>query len=221
MDIAYEGVPWEYSFTIPHDMQTLIQFMGGSDMFERRLDHIFMPNTAEQDLGANGAGITTIMNIGNEPDFATPYLYHYLKKQAKSVNQTRALSDQFFKNAAYGIPGNSDAGALNSWQVWQMIGFYPIVTQPVFLIGAPWFSDINMTVNHDRTLRIMANDLGDDSFYVQRVRINGKEWNQNWFNHDLLMNEGGTIEFDMGSKMTMWETGPPPPSPGHVELKPF
>lgn len=45
-------------------METLIQFMGGEDEFERRLDYIFMPNTGEQNLGANGAGITTIMNIG-------------------------------------------------------------------------------------------------------------------------------------------------------------
>lgn len=53
-------------------MQSLIQFMGGEDEFERRLDYIFQANTSEQDLGANGAGITTLMNIGNEPDFATP-----------------------------------------------------------------------------------------------------------------------------------------------------
>nr|POF13890.1 putative secreted glycosidase [Quercus suber] len=63
-DISYEATPFEYSFNIPHDMQTLIQFMGGETEFERRLDYIFTPGTGEQDLGANGAGITTIMNIG-------------------------------------------------------------------------------------------------------------------------------------------------------------
>jgi len=84
----------EYSFTIPHDMQTLIEFMGGPEAFESRLDYIFQPGTAQQDLGANGAGITTIMNIGNEPDFATPYEYHYLNKQAKSVQRSRELSNQ-------------------------------------------------------------------------------------------------------------------------------
>jgi putative alpha-1,2-mannosidase len=28
----------EYSFVIPHDMETLIDFMGGPDPFEARLD---------------------------------------------------------------------------------------------------------------------------------------------------------------------------------------
>lgn len=62
--VSYEGTPFEYSFTIPHDMETLIQFMGGESEFERRLDYIFVANTSEQNLGANGAGIDTLMNIG-------------------------------------------------------------------------------------------------------------------------------------------------------------
>lgn len=120
--ISYEATPFEYSFTVPHDMQTLISFMGGPAAFEARLDYIMQPNSSEQDLSANGAGITSLMNIGNEPDFATPYLYNYLNKQAKSVNNTRVLANQYFHNALYGVPGNSDAGALNSWLIWQMLG---------------------------------------------------------------------------------------------------
>lgn len=97
-------------------MKTLIDFTGGADEFERRLDYIFLANTSEANLGSNGVGITTIMNIGytcpfqpthpnrcvesdhtarrNEPDFATPYEYHYLNKQAKSVQQSRSLANQ-------------------------------------------------------------------------------------------------------------------------------
>ena len=68
--------------------------MGGSETFESRLDYIFKPNTSQTSLGPNGLGITTLMNIGNEPDFATPYLYNYINKQWKSVNQSRALAWQ-------------------------------------------------------------------------------------------------------------------------------
>lgn len=39
-DISYEAVPFEYSFVVPHDVETLIQFMGGQAEFERRLDYI-------------------------------------------------------------------------------------------------------------------------------------------------------------------------------------
>ncbi|PVI05747.1 glycoside hydrolase family 92 protein, partial [Periconia macrospinosa] len=214
--VTYEGTPFEYSFVIPHDVQTLIDFMGGQDSFESRLDYIFKPNTSQTNLGANGLGINTIMNIGNEPDFATPYLYNYVNKQWKSVNQSRALARQFFKNAPFGVPGNSDSGALNSWLIWQMLGLYPVVTQPVYLISSPWFPDINMTINGNRTLRITASGLGQDSYFVQGVKINGEKWGKNWLEHGDVMIEGGTLEFVLGKENVVWETGEVPPSPGHV-----
>jgi putative alpha-1,2-mannosidase len=62
--ITYEATPWEYSFNVPHDMARVVEFMGGKDEFERRLDWMFRPNSSQQDLGVNGAGITTLMNIG-------------------------------------------------------------------------------------------------------------------------------------------------------------
>ena len=71
----------------------MIALTGGADAFEERLDYIFMPNTSQTSLGANNVGITSIMNIGNEPDFATPYLYNYVGKSWKSVNQSRYLGN--------------------------------------------------------------------------------------------------------------------------------
>jgi adhesin HecA-like repeat protein len=162
----------------------------------------------------------------NEPDFATPYLYNYIKKQFKSVQTSRTLANQFFHNAPYGVPGNSDAGALNSWLIWQMLGIYPIVTQPVYLIGSPWFDDVNVTVNGDQTLRIRATGLdnsggtenGTTGYYVKGVKINGQRWEKNWFEHGDVMVNGGVIDFDLGNGKVIWETGVVPPSPGHIVL---
>ena len=92
-----------------------------------------------------------------------------------------------------------------------------MVTQPVYLIGSPWFSDINMTINGDKTLRITANGLDNaDSYYVQSVNINGQQWTENWLEHNDIMVNGGTIEFELGSEMKVWESGDVPPSPGRV-----
>jgi putative alpha-1,2-mannosidase len=62
--VSYEATPFEYSFNIPHDAATMIEFMGGPERFEERLDYMFKPNSSQQDLGVNGAGIDTLMNIG-------------------------------------------------------------------------------------------------------------------------------------------------------------
>lgn len=38
--ITYEGTPWEYTFSVPHDVKTLVKYMGGSSRFEDRLDYM-------------------------------------------------------------------------------------------------------------------------------------------------------------------------------------
>jgi putative alpha-1,2-mannosidase len=87
-----------------------------------------------------------------------------------------------------------------------MLGLYPVVTQPIYLLGSPWFKDINITVNHNETLRITAEGLGEDSIYVQSVRINGEAWEKNWVGHEK-----------MGKEQKVWETGEVAPSPGRLE----
>lgn len=123
-----------------------------------------------------------------------------------------------FRNTPNGIPGNSDAGALNSWLIWQMLGLYPVVTQPVYLLGSPWFRDVNITINGNATLRISAEGLSEQSYFVQGVKINGVQWDKNWLEHKDVMVDGGRIEFQLGSEPIVWETGEVPPSPGHVKL---
>lgn len=98
-----------------------------------------------------------------------------------------------------------------------MLGLYPIVTQPVYLLTSPWFSEINMTVSNNKTLRILANNLDNqEGYYVQSVKVNGEKWGRNWLEHADVMLEGGTIEFELGREMVVWETEEVPPSPGHL-----
>ncbi|KAI8931791.1 hypothetical protein NX059_011428 [Plenodomus lindquistii] len=218
-DESYEGTAFEYSFVLPHDMRRIITLMGGPTLFESRLDYVFKPNTSGVNLGVNGLGITTINNVANEPDFQTPYLYHYINKQFKSVERSRQLANDFYNTRSNGIPGNSDAGALNAWLVWQMLGIYPVVTTGVYLLGSPWFGDVSVSVGYDKVVRIRAVGLkdsgGEEGYYVQSVRINGVEWDRNWFEHGDVMVDGGEIVFVLGTEKKVWETGDVPPSPGH------
>ncbi|TKA61306.1 hypothetical protein B0A49_09728 [Cryomyces minteri] len=220
--IAYEALPWEYSWTVPFDMETLISFIGGPARTESRLDTMFIPNiktTAVGTGGTNGIG-STLFNPGNEPSFSTPFLYNYLQgRQYKSVQRSRETVNQYYTTGLSGLPGNSDAGAIDSWLVWNMLGLYPVVTQPVYLLLSPFFSDITLSVAGNSTLRITAQGLGDESYYVQSVKVNGQQWYQSWVSHSDLTKEGGaTIEFVLGPRTTSWDTGALPPSPGHLVL---
>ena len=93
------------------------------------------------------------------------------------------------------------------------------MTQPVYLLLSPWFSDLRLSVgdNSNKTLHITAEGLSDESYYVQSVVVNGQAWNQSWISHADIEN-GGTIAFVLGSEAKEWNTGALPPSPGHVAL---
>jgi hypothetical protein len=40
----------------------------------------------------------------------------------------------------------------------------------------------------------MAEELRNDSYYVQGLNINGVHWDRNWFKYEIVMVEGSTIE---------------------------
>lgn len=149
------------------------------------------------------------------------FAHHHFPAAFSERGHGRVLltSPPSFHDAPYGVPGNSDAGALNSWLLWQMLGLYPVVTQPIYLLSSPWFTAVNLTINNAHTLQILAHNLSNsDSYYVQSIRVNGRDWEKNWISHEDVMVEGGTIEFFLGSEPTEWETGEAPGSPGHVVL---
>ncbi|XXH03797.1 hypothetical protein Hte_010203 [Hypoxylon texense] len=217
--ISYEGVPWEYTWTIPFDMETLISLMGGPETAEARLDTMFIPGLTGSDQGGNSAG-STIFNPGNEPSFMTPFLYNYFpQRQHKSVQRSREVVNQYYNTGRSGIPGNDDAGSMSSWLVWNMIGLYPVATQPVYLVLAPRFEDITMRLGDDgSTLRIKATGL-EKGPYVQSLKVNGEEWNKSWITHEDIVRPDGQnslLEFELGAERILWDTGDVPPSPGHV-----
>jgi putative alpha-1,2-mannosidase len=77
-----------------------------------------------------------------------------------------------------------------------------------------------MTVNGNHSLRITAHGLNHEkgSYYVQSVKVNGKQWEKNRVEHDELMLHGGSLEFELGSDPCAWESGEVPPSPGYLVL---
>jgi predicted alpha-1,2-mannosidase len=98
-DAYYEDSSWIYSMNAIHDVAELKKRVGGDVRFVDRLNKIF-------ELG--------FFNAGNEPSFTTPYLYNFVKgEQWRSVNRSRAIG-RLYNAGEKGLPGNSDAGAMES-----------------------------------------------------------------------------------------------------------
>lgn len=110
-DAYYEDNPWVYSMNALHDVATLKKYIGGEDKFVDRINKLF-------DL--------KIFSAGNEPGFTSPYLYNFVSgQQHMSVQRSREIG-KLYSAGTGGLPGNSDAGAMESNLLWQMIGLYPV-----------------------------------------------------------------------------------------------
>ena len=136
----------------------MIALSGGSSTFVARLQTVFTPgiNTSGRSTAYNN----TIFNRGNEPSFTTPYLYNYVGRQDLSVLQSRNIAKSYYSPIPGGLPGNSDAGAMESWLLWNMLGLYPMVAQTTFLIGSPWFANITISLGGVKSLIVtIANGL--------------------------------------------------------------
>ncbi|KAJ5020331.1 family 92 glycosyl hydrolase [Bipolaris maydis] len=99
----YEAKVWETAFSVaPHDMAKVIDLMGGDEALVLRLDASFVPGFGTS-VGANNDAGSALFNPGNEPSFATPFLYNYIPGMHwKTVNQTRATVDAFYSDAHNG-----------------------------------------------------------------------------------------------------------------------
>jgi predicted alpha-1,2-mannosidase len=110
-DAYYEDNPWVYSLNALHDIAHLKSLIEGEAMFVDRIEKLF-------DLG--------IFDAGNEPGFTSPYLYNFNQgRQHYSAMRSREIG-RLYGSGSEGLPGNSDAGAMEANLLWQMIGLYPV-----------------------------------------------------------------------------------------------
>ncbi|POS71616.1 glycosyl hydrolase [Diaporthe helianthi] len=208
-DYFYQGLPWEYSCNAHHDIDTLISYSGGEANFVKRLQMMFTPG-----VYPSGSFDQMIFNPGNEPSFTTPYLFNFVNRQDLTVYYTRKFARAYYSPTPGGLPGNSDAGAMESWVLWVMLGLYPMTGQTTFLIGSPWFSDLTISLSDGKKLDITTTGGNETSYYVQSLKVNGQVWDKAWVTWSDIFQNGGTMDFTLGPFPSNWTTGPPPPSPG-------
>jgi putative alpha-1,2-mannosidase len=70
-----------------------------------------------------------------------------------------------------------------------------------------WASDLQ----NERKFIVVANSLSEKNIYVQSATLNGKKWNNSWFQHSDII-KGAKLVFEMGPKPSNWGKEIKPPS---------
>lgn len=211
---------WVYTWHVQHDPAGLIALMGGREKFAEKLDQLFTENYGTSKFSFLGqfpdmTGLIGLYPQGNEPAFHIPYLFDYCGQPWKTQRRVRQIMDVWYGDGPLGICGDEDGGAMSSWYVFSAMGFYPVSPgQPAYEIGSPLFEETRIRLENGKVFTIKAENVSAQNKYIQSATLNGKAWNQPWFQHADLA-AGGTLVLVMGPRPnTAWGSAPAdaPPS---------
>lgn len=182
-----EADSWKYSWFVPHDIEGLMELVGGAAAFEQKLDDFFAGDHYTAD---------------NQPDFHVPYLYSFAGVPWKTQALVRSIALSEYQAEPGGLPGNDDAGSTSAWYLFAAIGVYPLcpganryeITTPLFarvvLRLAPEFGQGEAFV-------IEAQGLSEENIYVASMTLNGEALERFWLTHDEIVS-GGELILQMG-----------------------
>jgi putative alpha-1,2-mannosidase len=196
-----EGNSWQYSFFVPHDVERLMELMGGEKQFVAKLDELF---TTEAKLsGREQPDITGLMGQyahGNEPSHHIAYLYNYAGTPWKTQHRVRRILDEFYKPTPDGLIGNEDCGQMSAWYVLSASGFYPVLPgEKRYELGTPLFKQVVFNLENGKKFIVRAPNVSATSFYIDSAMWNGERQSAPYITQDQIM-AGGVLRLDMAGR---------------------
>ena len=194
-----ESNAWQYFWSVQHNIEGLAEFIGGKELFEKKLDTMFSLNPLPEDkLPIFSTGMIGQYAHGNEPSHHVSYLYNYIEKPWKTQELVREILETQYKDEPNGHCGNEDCGQMSSWYVFSSLGFYPVnPAQGVYAFGSPIIDAATLNLENGKIFTVEAINNSSDNMYIQTIELNGKIIERNYIEHSEIM-DGGTLIFTMG-----------------------
>ena len=208
-DAFTEGCSWHWTWCVFHDVQGLINLMGGKERFISKMDSVFVaaPSFDYSYYGAQIHEITEmlVMNMGqyahgNQPIQHMPYMYNYAGEPWKTQYHVREIMNKLYTPAPDGLCGDEDNGQTSAWYVFSAMGMYPVAPGTnQYVLGAPLFKKITLNLENGKSFVIQAPNNSLENKYVAKAKLNNFEYTKNFLNHEDIM-KGGVFELDMSAE---------------------
>ncbi|MBA5629944.1 GH92 family glycosyl hydrolase [Moheibacter lacus] len=199
-DAFTEGNSLHYTWSVFHDVQGLIDLMGGNKKFLNKLDEIFETPPIFDD-SYYGQVIHEIREMqivnmgqyahGNQPIQHMIYLYNYAGEPYKTQFWAREVMNRLYHSSPDGYCGDEDNGQTSAWYVFSALGFYPVtpgVNQ--YVIGAPLFKKAILELENGNYFVIQADGNSAENRYINKTWFNGKKYEKNYMNYQDIVNGG-------------------------------
>ena len=208
-DAFTEGNAWHYTWSVFHDVEGLIDLMGGRKGFTRMLDSVFVVPPVYDDsyYGFRIHEITEMQVAdmgnyahGNQPAQHMIYLYDYAGQPRKAQGWVREVMDRLYSAKPDGYCGDEDNGQTSAWYVFSALGFYPVCPgADEYAVGSPLFRKAVIHLENGNTIEIDAPENSSENRYVGKMAIDGKVSERPFLSYSTLL-EGAKVRFEMESE---------------------
>ena len=170
-DAFTEGNAWHYTWSVFHDVDGLMEAMGGREEFAHMLDSVFVvpPIYDDSYYGYRIHEITEMQVAdmgnyahGNQPAQHMIYLYNWAGQPEKTRKWVDEVMDRLYSSSPDGYCGDEDNGQTSAWYVFSALGFYPVCpASDQYAIGVPLFKKavINLENGRKRPIRFSSRRL--------------------------------------------------------------
>ena len=195
-----EGNAWQYLWLVPHDVDGLVELLGGEDRFISRLDSFFILESGEEEVLVDLTGLIGQYAHGNEPSHHIAYLYAEVGQPWKTAEKVRYIMEEFYRDDPDGVIGNEDAGQMSAWYVFSALGFYPVFpASQEYVFGSPLFDKATIHLQDEKDFIVEAVNNSPENIYIQHMELNGNKYNKHTIGHQDIMN-GGVLKLFMGNR---------------------
>jgi len=175
----YEGSSWTYNYFVPHDIDKLIELMGGKEQFVERL---------------NVGHEKKLIDYTNEPSFLATRLFIHADRHDLTSYWVHKIMENEYDLTGY--PQNDDTGAMASWYVFSAMGLFPNAGQDYYYLNAPLYRKSVIHLSNGKTLTIKADNVSKENIYMNSFKLNGKPLDKPIIQHKDIA-DGGVIEINV------------------------
>src|SRR5579885_3682883 len=164
-----EASGWSTLWLVPHDVQGLMDLLGGREKFAAKLDEFFSTPYTAKGICRDCTGVIGQYVQGNQPDQQAAYYYDWAGQPWKTQELSRRILNLMYGSDHTGLafPGMDDQGATSSWYVMSALGFYPVdPSSPDYIMGSPIFSRAVIHMGNGKDFTIIARNNSAKNVYI-------------------------------------------------------
>lgn len=193
------------TWSVSHDLDRLVELMGGQDAFCDRLEKAFQ-EAQKVDFIFNYSGGT--VSYANQPACSDAHIFAYGGKPWLTQYWVRRVQEQAYgavtPDRGYG-GHDEDAGQMGGVSALMSIGLFSVTgnesREPYYDITSPIFDEVRIQLDpryysgEEFVIKTYGNSR--DNCYIQRACLDGEAWMSSQFGHDRF-ERGGLLELWLG-----------------------